>query len=68
VFELFGVPLDGSAPPHAFNGPLVPGGDVHTDFAILSGGRVLYRADQDANEVFELFEGFLGHARPMRLR
>lgn len=37
---------------------------MQTDFVALPGGRALYRANQDADEVFELFEGFLGHARP----
>ncbi len=55
VHELFSVPLDGSAAPERLNPALIPGGDVEPDFLPLPGGRVLYRADQQANDVFELF-------------
>jgi len=53
VYELFVVPVDGSAPPLALNGPLVPNGDVE-DFA-QAGGRVVYRADQDVDLRSELY-------------
>lgn len=54
--ELFGVPLDGSGSPVRLNGPLVGGGDVIgiPQFSPDS-SRVIYIADQDTDEVFELF-------------
>lgn len=62
--ELFAVPLDASKVARKLNGLLPAGREVLYDFVPLSGGRVLYRADQDANDVLELFEGFFGHALP----
>jgi Tol biopolymer transport system component len=55
VVELYSVQVDGSAPPVRWNAPLVNGGDV-THFALRPGpGALLYRADQDEDEVFELY-------------
>ena len=60
--ELYSVPIDGSSSAIKLNGPLVSGGNVqHTigdahDAAISPDGtRVVYIADQDTNDVFELF-------------
>ncbi len=69
--ELYGAPIDGRGPPRRLSGPLVPGGNVGGvpfDRPFLAGpdGRVLYRADQDTDEVFELYESFL--ERPHRRR
>ena len=55
--ELFAVPVDGSAATVRLSRTLPFGGAVQTDFVALSGGRGLYRADQEANDVFELFLG-----------
>ncbi len=56
VFELFSVPADGSAGPVELNGALVGYGDVAFEYRISAdGARVVYRADQDANDVFELY-------------
>lgn len=60
VIELYGVPLDGSASPVKLNGPLVAGGDVldagAPGFALApEGGRVVYLADADEDETFELY-------------
>jgi Tol biopolymer transport system component len=67
LFELFSVPLDGSSPPVRLNPRLVAGGDVRSDdrdprygtqspFLVSPDGqRVVYRADQYRDEVFELF-------------
>ena len=57
VFELYSVPLAGPASAGVkLNGPLVAGGNV--DFIIRispDGSRVVYRADQQTDEVFELY-------------
>jgi hypothetical protein len=55
VVELFGVPLDGSSAPRKRSAPLVAGGNV-VDFVLRSTpGALLYRADQEVDETFELF-------------
>lgn len=61
VYELYSVPIGGGTPVK-LNGPLVAGGSVGEDeyasdaFAIsLDGARVVYRADQDSNDVWELY-------------
>jgi Tol biopolymer transport system component len=57
VHELFSVPITGGTPVR-LNGPLVPGGDVldFTRFEINSTGtRVVYLADQESDQVHELF-------------
>ncbi|MSR62938.1 MAG: hypothetical protein EXS08_10890 [Planctomycetes bacterium] len=61
LFELFAVALDGSTPPERLNRPLPTGGDVQTDFAPLSDGRAVYRAEQEEDNVLELFIAFLAH-------
>jgi Tol biopolymer transport system component len=59
--ELYRVPIDGrrsassdGAPPGKLNAPLVAGGEV-VGFRIASDGTVAYRADQDADGVFEVY-------------
>ena len=51
------IQSDPDALVHSIDGLLMPGGDVQLDFVPLTGGRVLYRADQEANDVIELFLG-----------
>jgi Tol biopolymer transport system component len=59
VFELYRVPIDGSAASQKISGSLTAGGDVDYDFRIdPSSTHVLYIADQEADEVFELFATF----------
>ncbi len=63
--ELFAAPVDGSRPAWRLNAPLVAGGNVGHDldrrgFAVTAAKRVLYLADQEVDEVFELFESALG--------
>ena len=53
--ELYSVPIQGGVPPTRVNAPLVAGGNV-VDFKVGPGtGEVLYRADQDQDDVFELY-------------
>jgi len=63
--RVLAFPFDGSRPPRALNGPLAPGGFI-TRFVPLRGERVLFTADRQADEVFELFEGFAGTTQPGR--
>jgi len=65
---LFKVPLDGSTEAIPLSPPLVAGGDV-LGFFIVSpdGGRVVYRADQDTDEVFELYASKLDGTGNVRL-
>lgn len=75
VFELYSVNTLGG-PLVKLNGPLVSGGDVgdtsHEPQAALAfspdGSRVVYRADQDQDEVFELYSvPALGGQAPVKL-
>jgi Tol biopolymer transport system component len=56
VFEIFSVPSAGGVPTK-LNGSLVSGGDVFVNGFVFSpdSSRVLYRADQTTDEVFEIF-------------
>jgi Tol biopolymer transport system component len=60
--ELFSAPLDGSAPAVPVHPPLGSGGDV-VRFE-LAGERVVYRADQESDEVLELFSAPLDASAP----
>ena len=51
--ELYSVPVDGSQAPVKLNGALAAGGDV-THHQVAN-GIVTYRADQDEDDVFELY-------------
>ena len=56
--ELYHATLGKGAGTGAFtrlNGPLPPGGDVTHARLDPKGRRVVYRADQDTDEVFELY-------------
>ena len=55
VVELYSVPIDGSAPPHKWNAPLVTGGDVNAFVLRPRPDAVLYRADQEVDGHFELY-------------
>lgn len=57
VKELYRVPIDGSALPTKLNPTLVSGGNVlDTQFRLTpDGNRVVYVADRDADEIFELY-------------
>jgi hypothetical protein len=54
VYELYSVPLDGSDSPVKLNSSLSGGEDVQHGFQISPASRrVVYRADQDVDEVIE---------------
>jgi hypothetical protein len=56
VYELYSVPIDGSAVPTKLNDALVSGGAVSSDIKISADSNwVVYRADQDTNNVYELY-------------
>jgi hypothetical protein len=71
VFEIYSAPIDGTSAAVKLNGAFVAGGDVEStmDFAVSpEGGHVIYRADQDVDEVFELFSvPVTGGQAPIRL-
>jgi len=55
VSQLYTVPLDASALPRRLSAPLIPAGDVYEFQVAADGEHVVYRADQNHNETFELF-------------
>jgi Tol biopolymer transport system component len=62
VHELYSVPLDASQAPVKLSGPMVAGGDITGFDGVLptfrfspDGGWVIYTADQDTDEMHELF-------------
>ncbi len=59
VIELYSVPIGGGTPTK-LNGSLPIGGDVSLQFDKISpdGRKVVYKADQDADNVFELYASF----------
>src|SRR6185436_14558011 len=68
------VPIDGSASPKTLNAPLPFGGNVglfaagFASFLVTPLGRVIYFADQEVDEVFELFSAPEdGSAAPLRV-
>jgi Tol biopolymer transport system component len=72
--ELYSAPIDGSASPVRLNGPLVANGDIPFDLKGLPARispdsmRVVYVADEDTDEVFELFSVPIdGSASPTKL-
>jgi len=66
-FQLFVVPVDGSAPPLELNGPLIPGGLVASIQFSPDGARIVYLAMQDAQS-FDLYSVPTdGSAPPVRL-
>jgi Tol biopolymer transport system component len=58
VWELYSAPIDGSTAPIKLNGPMVEGGDLSFRPSIQispDGQRVVYMADQDIDELVELY-------------
>jgi Tol biopolymer transport system component len=68
-FELYSVPVDGSARPVKLNGALPLGGDVTRFFGITPDARtVVYQADQEKDEQFEIYSVPIdGSGTPLRL-
>jgi Tol biopolymer transport system component len=74
VVELYSVPTSGRERAVKLNGDLVAGGDVQPGYKYLSnnispdGSRVVYLADQDTNDVVELYSVPIdGSAPPVKL-
>lgn len=68
VYELYRVNLATPGTSAKLNGTIVPAGGDVTDFAITpDGSAVVYRADQNTDEVFELYRTVLGTATNSRL-
>lgn len=70
VSEVYMVPVDGSAAPIKLNAPLVAGGDVGFSgyfFISPDSQRVIYLADQDTDEVDELYSVPIGGGPPVKL-
>ena len=63
------MPSDGSGVAVKLNGPLVAGGGIQRFSVSPDGSRVVYQADQDADEVEELYGATLpeGPATEMKL-
>ena len=55
--DLFRAPVDGSAPARRVNPELVEPGAVDSFLLNDDGSTIVYRADQDEDEVYELFAG-----------
>src|SRR5688572_29134421 len=69
VFELFSVPVTGSAGPVRLHAPFVAGRNVLDGYGITAdSARVLFVADVSADELFELWSSPLdGSASPIKL-
>ncbi len=69
VFELYGAPVDGSAPAVKLNTPLPSGRDVFRAFALSAdGARAVYAANQDSAGALQLFSVPVdGSAAPTKL-
>jgi Tol biopolymer transport system component len=70
VFELYAAPADGSVPAVKLNGALAENGDVIEGAFAFSpdGARVVYLADQDADDVTKLYSvPSDGSAAPLKL-
>lgn len=69
VFELYSVPSSGGVPPTKLNVPLGPGHSVSANGLQFSpdGSRILYHADQDVDEIFEIYSVPSGGGAPVKL-
>jgi Tol biopolymer transport system component len=65
TFELFAVPVEGGVLPTRLSAPLAAGGDVQADVRLTpDGAHVIYVADGDTDEVFELYVADVDGAAP----
>ncbi|MSR62705.1 MAG: hypothetical protein EXS08_09720 [Planctomycetes bacterium] len=62
LVELFRVPIEGGVAPVPFSPPPIAGGDVRA-YRFVSPSEVLYDADQDEDEAYELYFGVLSELR-----
>jgi hypothetical protein len=69
VFELYSVPINGSAPPVKLNNPLVSGYGVFYGYQVSAdSSRVVYQADQNLDYVLELYSVPIdGSAPPIQI-
>ncbi len=58
VFEVFGVAMDGSVSKNPINGPMTAESDVDWFFFNENSDALIYRADQDVDEKWELYSFF----------
>jgi len=70
IYELCSAPIDGSAAPVKLNGALAAGGTVSAvEFQIgADNSRVVYVADLNADEVWELYSAPIGGGAPVMLK
>lgn len=64
---LYSVPLDGSQPPVQLTPAFVAGGSVAASDLYVGASRVVYRADQNSDGVFELFSVPITGGTPVAL-
>lgn len=66
--EVGSVPIDGSAPPRGLSGPMISNGDVRRAVISHDSRTVVYAADQEVDERFELYSVPIeGGAAPVKL-
>ena len=66
ISALYSVPI-GGGPQTQLNGTLTPGGMVQEFWLSADSSRVIYRADQDTDEIFELYSVPIGGGAVTRL-
>lgn len=64
--EVFSIPITGGVPVR-LNGPLVAGRNASPVQIGPDSSRVVYRADQDTDDVFELYSVSIGGGEPVKL-
>ncbi|MEL7235279.1 MAG: LpqB family beta-propeller domain-containing protein, partial [Chloroflexota bacterium] len=68
VFELYSAPIGGGNSPVKLNGTLVSGGDVESNFLIsANSSTVVYRADQDTDNLLEIYSAPISGGSAVKL-